>query len=903
MKKDAPAERVDGAAKGGKCFNGHDIINRLKETVKSPRFLGAVAAILFIAALSWCYFYPDAAQGNILQQPDTQQGIANGHEIQTYAEATGEKPLWTNSLFSGMPTFQISPSYASNRLFNWINSLAGLGLPSPANLLAMMMLGFFIMMLAMRAGVGVSLLGAVAYGFSSYFLIIIGAGHIWKFITLAYIPPTIGGIALAYRGRYLAGGALAAVSAMMQIAANHVQMTYYFLLVIVGLVIAYLVMAVREKKLAQWGKATGALVVAAVLAVGANLPSLYYTAEYSKETMRGNHSELTAATEADAAESSTGGLDRDYITQYSYQPSETFTFLIPNLKGGATTKPEGGSFVLMSLADTPEAAKLKASGSADEMTMQYLGWTSQYFGDPEGTNGPVYIGAIIVALFLLGCVIVKGPVKWALLVLTVLSVLLSWGRHFMGLTDFMIDYFPMYNKFRTVESILVIAEFTMPLLACLALKKLLEAPRGEMFARYGTAMIATFGVAAFFCLIAIVWPTAFGELISEGDVAMDQRITEAYVAGGYSAEQVRQVFSLDTPAISTAIEKVRAGMVESDAIRSLLLIVASLGFIWVASRFKFKPIYTTLGLTALVLIDLYPVDKRYLDHASFIPRFMVPTNQPIAKTPADEKILQDTTMNFRVLDMGRFNSPDPSYFHKAIGGYHAAKLTRYQDLIDRHLINFPTRKMTQADFRILNMLNGRYLITQDGKVLDNPRAQGNAWFVDTLVVVKGADAEMDALGEINPVTTAVVDEKFASILGDVKPHAAGDTIFETTYAPNRLTYHAKTAAGATAVFSEVFFPWGWKATIDGEPVDIARVNYILRAFPIPAGSHTIVMEFDPPSIHATVGVARVSVIMIYIAVAAAICVWLTGCRCCRRKETDDETTVIKETDQATEQND
>ncbi|MDE6395088.1 MAG: hypothetical protein K2K77_07080, partial [Duncaniella sp.] len=437
------------------------------------KFITFLVCIAAIAAIAFAFFYPDAMQGNELRQHDMQQGIANGHEVAQYAAATGETPRWTGSLFSGMPTFQISVTYPSSRLYAWVNSVMGLGLPSPSSLLAMMMIGFLILLVAMDMKWYIALLGAIAYGLSTYFIIIIGAGHIWKFVVLAYVPPTIAGVILCYKGRYLLGGALAAFFAMMQIASNHVQMSYYFLYVIIGVVIAYAVMAYRDKAMKTWAKATGVLAVAAVLAVVANMPNLYSTYEYSKETMRGRHSELT---QPGSAGPTTSGLDKDYITQYSYQPSETFSLLIPNIKGGASARPSKGQFTMMNLGD------LDGARSYGQMEQQYLSYMSQYFGDPEGTNGPVYVGALIFALFLLGCVIVKGPLKWALVVLTVFSILLAWGKHAMTFTDIMLSVAPMYSKFRTVESILVIAEFTMPLLAVMALQQIVTTP--ECYARY-----------------------------------------------------------------------------------------------------------------------------------------------------------------------------------------------------------------------------------------------------------------------------------------------------------------------------------------------------------------------------------------------------------------------------------
>lgn len=408
-------------------------MEQIKQFLRSRSFIGTIVSLLAIAAISLAFFYPDALEGNVLRQHDMQQGAAIGHEAEAFREATGETTRWTNSLFSGMPTFQIAPSYPSSALISWVNTLMGLGLPSPANLVAMMMIGFFILLLSMKMRWYVALTGAIAYGFSSYFIIIIGAGHIWKFVTLAYVPPTIAGVLLCYRGRYLSGGAMTAFFAMMQIASNHVQMTYYFMFVIAGISIAILIWSAGRGQLRRWLAATGVLAVAGIIAAGANLPSLYNTYEYSKETMRGGHSELTQPD--NSANSSSGGLDRDYITQYSYGTAETFTLLIPDLKGGASMKPEKGSSKMLTLADTDKARDLAAKGEIDHQELQYLGYMSQYFGEPEGTNGPVYVGALIVALFILGCIIVKGPIKWALLALTVLSILLALGRNCMWLTD------------------------------------------------------------------------------------------------------------------------------------------------------------------------------------------------------------------------------------------------------------------------------------------------------------------------------------------------------------------------------------------------------------------------------------------------------------------------------------
>lgn len=835
-------------------------LSRFKATVSHPQFWGFFVSVAIAAIIAIMFFYPDASQGNQLRQHDMLQGAAIGQEAKAFTEATGEPTRWTNSLFSGMPTFQIAPSYPSNSLFGWLTTVYGLGLPSPSNLLFMMMLGFLILMFAMKVRWYYALIGAIAYGFSTYFIIIIGAGHIWKFVTLAYIPPTIAGVVLCYRGRYLAGGALAALFAMLQIASNHVQMSYYFMFVILGLVIAALVTACREKRVASWLKATGVLAVAASLAVAANLPSLYNTYEYSKETMRGGHSELT---KADAAQS-TGGLDRDYITQYSYGRSELFTLFIPNVKGGASAKPEKGSMVPLNLSELPAAQEQIASGKIDYVSAQFLQYLSQYFGEPEGTNGPIYVGAVVFALFLLGCVIVKGPVKWALLTLTILSALLALGRNFMGLTDLFIDFVPMYSKFRTVESILVIAEFTIPILAIMALQKLLGSDDRRL---YFKPLMLTFGITMGLCLLAVISPSIYGSVITDNDYYVSKMLGDALAAQGYPADAISR-FSLDNPAVVHAVQTLRYEMVSSDAMRSFMFLAAAFAVFALYIYGKLNRWAAVGAIGVMVLGDLYTVNKRYVDHDSFCTPEMSVTD-PFPLSPADKVILQDTAMNYRVMNIPDFWRPDPSFHHKMIGGYHAAKLTRYQDLIDRHIGNFLNGGAGEADIRVLNMLNARYIVTPGGEVVENPAALGNAWFVDSISYVSTPDEEMAALSVIEPAVEAVADKRFEGVLGSGATAERGDTIYETTYAPNKLTYHARSARGGIAVFSEVYFPWGWTATVDGEEVPIGRVDYLLRAIKLPAGTHTVTMTFDPRSLHTTGVIATVAIIMIYLLAAAA----------------------------------
>ncbi|MBQ7855370.1 MAG: YfhO family protein [Muribaculaceae bacterium] len=845
-----------------------NLIDIIIEKFKHPQVWGSFVALIIMIIISFAYFHPDVVQGRVLQQYDMMQGAAIGQEAKAFEEATGEKALWTNSVFSGMPTFQISPSYSSNSLFDWINSLYGAFLPAPANLLVMMMLGFFILLLAFGLKWWQALIGAIAYGFSSYFIILIGAGHIWKFITLAYIPPTIAGIVLCYRGRYLLGGAIAALFAMMQLSANHVQMTYYFAFVIVGFVVAYLITAIKEKKLKQWGIATGTLAVAAVLALAANSPSLYNTYEYSKETMRGNHSELTAKEDAKSTENKTDGLNRDYITQYSYGGAETFTLLIPDVKGGSSQQ---------ALSEADEAKNC----SSEER--YYLSQLPQYFGGAEGTSGPVYVGAIICALFLLGCIIVRGPIKWMLITLTILSILLALGRNFMWFTDLFIDYIPMYSKFRTVESILVIAQFTMPLLALLAVKQLFE--EKEPWKKYKVAIFASFGVTLFICFLGIISPSIFGSFVGDAETSIKDQYPQIFIAA----------------------EQVRAAMVSSDALRSFMFIALTLGAILLYSKKKIPATLSVAIICVLVLGDLYTVGKRYLNHDSFHNKPLGAEFEQFAKTPIDEQILADTTSHYRVMNIPMFNHPAPSYHHKTIGGYHAAKLTRYQDLINRQLstvqqysympelrsdsINIPDDQQALAKelrqkYSILDMLNAKYIIGHKGELVKNEHALGNAWWVDNVIYANNADGEMNALDTINTATTAVADVKFKDIIGTATPKSAGDTISLTTYAPNRLTYHAKSQKGGVAVFSEIYFPWGWNVTIDDKPVKMARVNYVLRALNVPAGDHKIEMYFDPQSIHTTTTVASVAVILIYLALIAAVLLALKG-----KSEKEEKTTT------------
>lgn len=814
---------------------------RLIGTMTVRSIITFVISILAFAAISWIYFYPNDVQGDVLQQNDVLQGAANGQEAKVYNEShNGEVTRWTNSLFGGMPTFQIAPSYESNSMINKIGRVLTLGFPKPVSWIFLLMLGFFILLLSFDMKWYLAVLGAIGYAFSSYFFIIIDAGHIWKLLTLCYIPPTIAGIVWAYKGRYLLGAAVAALFATLQLINNHVQMTYYSMFIIVPLVIAFLVISIKDKKIGRWCIATCSLAIAAALALGANASNLYLSYKYSQETMRGGHSELTPLSGKDgeekvSSEPTNGGLSKEYITQWSYGIDETWTLMVPNVKGGTSMK---------SLADVDNAEDM---ASESELGLQGMQLFSQYFGDQPFTSGPVYVGALIFVLFILSLFVVKGPVKWALLVATVLSILLSWGHNFMGLTDWFIDHFPMYNKFRTVSSILVIAEFTMPLLAVLALKEMFT--QEDFFKKYGKLTYIVFGICAVLCLLFAFIPNMFGGAPSEEEAA---RLAQA-LGGQATLDQL--------PGVENAVEAIRHSLVTSDAWRSLAIIALGFATILAYKFEKLNALATSIIIAIIVLADMFMVNKRYLNEERFVSREDLPETT-FEKTAADTQILADTTQNYRVLDIPGFSQPRSSYFHKTIGGYHAAKLTRYNDLIERQITN--------NNMAIINMLNAKWVIVGEGQVQQNPDALGNAWFVDSLTYVNTADEEMKFLDNFNPATSAVADTKFKDALGNAIPTQPGDTIFETTYEPNKLTYHAHSAQGGLAVFSEIYFPWGWTATIDGKESKIGRVNYVLRAMQLPAGDHTIVFTYDPQEVHKTESLAKSSVYAILLLVVAAL---------------------------------
>lgn len=816
--------------------------------MKRKNLFYTIGAIAVMAIAAFFFFFPDDIEGNVLQQHDIRQGIANGEEARAFHEATGETTRWTDSLFGGMPTFQISPSYPAGSWLDWVMSVYTLGLPSPANLVFAMMLGFFIMCLCMRMRWELALLGALAWGFSSYFIIIIGAGHIWKFVTLAYIPPTIGGLVLAYRGRYLAGGALAALFGALQLQSNHPQMSYYFGFVMLAMVLAWLWDALRSKEMKRWTVATLVTLGAGIIAIGINVPSLYNSYEYSKETIRGRSTLLTAD---NATASDNFGMSKRAITAWSYGIDETFTLLIPNVKGGASIKPVAAENQILSVAETDKAQKLADEGNLSQQELSFMAQFPQYFGEQPMTNGPVYVGAFICVLAIIALFIVPGAMKWALLAVMLLSIFLSWGHNFNALTNFFIDYVPGYNKFRTVSSMLVVVEFCIPLLAILALKRMLD--DGDFYRNKKTLFHTVFGISAAICLLAWIAPSIFGNGFTTGEI-----------------EQLRSMGIWNRPEYQNlfrSIEQSRQSLVASDSIRSLIFIAGGWGILmlYFNSVIREKSVLICI-LCGWVLIDLFAVNKRYVNSDNFVAE--IEAEATFEPTAADKAILADKG-HYRVLDAADFGGARSSYFHKTIGGYHAAKLTRYNDLIDKQI--------SKGNQGVLNMLNTKYVMSGEQYEL-NPDANGSAWFVERIDYVANPDAEMTALDSLDTKHAAVAQNEFKNVLGQASPVSTGDTITLRSYAPNKLVYSSRSATGGVGVFSEVWFPWGWNATIDGKPAEIGRVNYVLRALKIPAGEHEITFEFKPKSVEVTNTISYVSIALLYALCIAAAVVWIIGLR-------------------------
>ena len=839
------------------------------------KVLPDVLAVLLFAVLAFAYFFPADIEGRILFRHDSSAGVGAGQEASEYYHRTGERTRWTNALFSGMPTYQLSPSYDSTSTLSAVENAYHLWLPENVWYLFAYLLGFYILLRAFDFRQHLAALGSVLWAFSTYFLIIIAAGHLWKVMALAYLPPMIAGIVLAYRGRYLWGIVVTGLFTALEVHANHVQMTYYYLFIIAFMVVAYAIEAFRNGQALHFAKATGACLIGGLLGVLVNLSNLYHTWQYSQETMRGK-SELV---KADAQNQTSSGLDRDYITQWSYGIGETWTLLVPNTKGGASV---------------PLTQSETAMKHANNQYLPIYQQLMQYWGDQPMTSGPVYVGAFVMFLFILGLFIVKGPMKWALLGVTILSIMLSWGKNFMGLTDLFLDYVPMYAKFRTVSSILVIAEFTIPLLAMLALKEWIDPTPGLKQAEdsadgsaaksgnkaalsskaVGNGFLFAFGLTAGFCLLFAVMPSVFFNFISQ---------YEQQAFSQWPADQAAPLLA--------NLEEMRKAVFTQDCWRSfaIILIGGLMLLLYKAKKLKAMPL--TCILVVLCLLDLWQVNKRYLNDSMFVPKAEREMAQP--KTQTDELILADTSIDYRMLNLASntFNENETSYYHKSVGGYHAAKLRRYQELIDAHIapemqaamsaIIEAGGDMTQVNgdsiYPVLNMLNTRYFILplQGGQTvpLQNPYTYGNAWFVDEVRYADNANQEIEALGKTDLRHVAVADKQFSDVLGQASMQDSVSVATIVSYEPNKLVYEVESTKGGVVVFSEIYYP-GWTATIDGQEAELGRVDYVLRAMQMPAGKHKVELTFMPRSVDTTETVAYVSlgVLLLLVLVVAGLAV-------------------------------
>ena len=786
-------------------------------------------AVLLFAVLAFAYFFPADIEGRILYRHDASAGRGAGQEGIEYLQKTGERSRWTNALFGGMPTYQMAPSYHSTDNLTQAINAYHLWLPENVWYVFAYLLGFYILLRAFDFRQHLAALGSIIWAFSTYFLIIIAAGHIWKVWALAYLPPLIAGIVLAYRGKYLWGFIVTAIFTAFEINANHVQMTYYYAFIILFLIIAWLVEAIREKQLVRFAKATGVALAAGILGLCMNLSNLYHTWQYSQESMRGK-SELV---KQNAANQTNSGLERDYITQWSYGIGETWTLLVPNTKGGASV---------------PLSHNETAMAKADPNFMEIYNQIGQYWGEQPGTSGPVYVGAFVMFLFILGLFIVKGPIKWALLAATILSILLSWGKNFMGFTDFFLDHVPGYDKFRAVSMTLVMAEVTMPLLGFLGLAEIAKSP--ESFKQNLKKFYIALGITAGICLLFYIAPKAFFSFLSQGE-----------------AEQFAQLSSGKDGALyqtfATQLEDVRVAIFRKDTLRSLIFILLSAVPIFLYGKGKLKAAPAFAILAALVLIDMFPIDKRYLNNDNFIDKARY--NKPFVASAADQSIMNDKTLDFRVADITKdmFNDASTCYFHKSLGGYSGAKLRRYQDVITQYLggeLNQLRSARTGDELvdklsrtSVLNMLNTKYVIyNPNAPALPNPFAFGNAWIPNDILWVDTPNEEIDALGSTDLAHTAILHKEFAQQVGNYRlTDSIKPQITLTEYLPNKLTYKfsgvstGSTTAIYPVVFSEIWTEKGWKLFVDGQEQPLLRANYLLRCALIPSGEHDIVMEYAP----------------------------------------------------------
>jgi len=779
-----------------------------------------LTAVIFFLVLSYAYFSP-LLEGKEIMQSDNIHWKGMSKEIRDFRDKTGEEPLWTNSMFGGMPAYFISTYFPGNQI-DTIDKIIKIG-QRPATFVFLSLLGFYIMLLLLGVNAWLSIIGAIAYAFSSYFFIIIAAGHNTKAFALAYMPAIIGSIIYAYRHKLFLGLVLTGLFLALQIHANHPQIVYYTAIIVVTYVIVEFIESIKKQRAVTFFKISALLIIPVLLAIGSNMGRLWTTYEYTDHSMRGK-SELEIN-----QENQTSGLDKDYATRWSYGIDETLTLLIPNYAGGSS----GGELS----TDSETYQTLVNNNVSPSRARQFIKQVPLYHGDQPFTEGPVYVGAIVLFFFVFGLFIIKGPLKWWIVAVTILSVMLAWGNNFMWLTNLFMEYFPAYNKFRTVSMTLVMAEFTIPLMAVLALRKVI---RGEIEKQqFMKALKNSLYIVGGICLLLLLMPGIFQNFTGPSDTQLP----------GWLAEPLRED---------------RKAILRQDAFRSLLFILIGAGIVLAFFFKKLKKEYALLLLGIFVITDMWAVNKRYLNEDNFTNPQEV--ENPFPKSRADQIILEDPEENFRVLNLAvnTFNDASTSFYHHSIGGYHGAKLQRYQDMIDYHIqeemqniittlqgegVNRQQLEAVLNKQDVLNMLNTKYIVynKQQAPIQNNHRF-GSAWFVDNIRLVETAKKEINALDQIDPYQTAVIHQDFKSkIKGREFRKDTNGTITLTQYEPNHLKYEYRADNEQLIMFSEVYYPDGWKLYVDGEPSELFRANYILRAAVIPEGAHQLEMKFNPRS--------------------------------------------------------
>lgn len=838
------------------------------------KYLPYLAAVLAFVIITLIYFKP-LLSGKEISQHDVMQAKGMSKEIVDFREKENAEPLWTNSMFGGMPAYQVSTLYPGN----WIGKLDQafkLFLPHPSGYIFLCFAGFFILLLCLEIEPWLALVGSLAYGLSTYFIVALGAGHNSKINALAYLPPLIGGVIMLFKGRYWLGTGLTVLFMAMELNANHVQISYYGFMVVGAIIISYFYYAVKEKQLPSFAKALAIFVGVSVVSVLPNAGNLMCTNEYAKYSIRGK-TELTIGPDGKSnAANTTSGLDKDYATQYSYGIGETFTFLIPDFKGGS-------SFSAIGEADNSALKKVNPD------MRQSVANTGAYFGDQPAVGGPVYIGAIVIFLAVLGLFVVKNRLKWPLIIVTILGIALSWGHNFMWLTDLFMAYAPGYNKFRAVSMTLVIAEFSIPLLAVMALSEILKAKSIDekialsLFKKeiaLKKVLIAAFVLTGGFCLLGYVAPDLVNTFQSQGEEA--QMVYRYTSRGGYPEDQARQYVAQLLPQLEIA----RKEIFKSDAIRSFVFIVLAALFIYLylTKRVKRELLFAALGI--FIIIDLWTVDTRYLGEKNFVTKAQNQAN--FEKTPTDEEILKDTDPDYRVLNLSTspFQDAATSYLHKSIGGYHGAKLKKYQELVDFHYqkqveIFYGGINQTRGNdslvnnlcskLYMLNMLNTKYIIVpagEDGRTIPfkNPQANGHAWFVKSITFVENADKEITGLGALDNKTQAIMQVKGKAEVNAEATYSGEGSIKLTSYKANHLVYESESNAKQFAVFSEIYYPRGWNAYVDGALMPHTAVDYVLRGMVIPAGKHKVEFKFEPQTYKTGNSLAMVGSVLVLVTI-------------------------------------